>query len=89
MPAYRIRLAEQITQQGTGDFTVDAASENEAAAVVAEAYRAALAAKSHLVTLPDGQARYLDPHEVVAVVATYLLLDDAAQVVRPLSPPLN
>ena len=65
MATFSIRLVQQITEQGSGDFTIEAASAEAAAGILLTAYRTARAEDSNLVKLLDGQAQLIEREEVL------------------------
>ena len=87
MATFSIRLVHTITEQGSGDFTVEAASAEAAAAVLLNAYKAARAEGSSTVKLQDGQAQLLAREEVLGRSVSFVLLDGEGAEVRPVMAP--
>ncbi|MDT8278727.1 hypothetical protein RQ734_21965 [Roseomonas mucosa] len=87
MAKYSIRLVQRTTEQGSGDFVVDAASPEGAAAVLSDAYKAARAEDSSIVKLPDGQSQVIERSEVLGREVSFVLLDEHGEEVRTLTPP--
>ena len=87
MATFSIRLVQKITEQGSGDFTIEAASAEAAAAVLLKAYKAALAEGSSIVKLQDGQTQVLECEEVLDRSVSFLLLDKEGMEVRPVTAP--
>ena len=81
---FPIRLVEQITEQGHGDFVVEAASAEEAAALVRSAYQAAFSAGTGFVQLPDGQAQLIERAHTQDVTISLLLLNGKGELERPI-----
>lgn len=63
MPAYKIRLFEELLLYGYGDVTIDAATPEEAAEIVLKARREAVSVEGDdpVITLPDGKTFTVDP----------------------------
>jgi len=76
MTRFRMRLVEQLIEEDSGDFTVDADTPAQAAAILLRAHDTARDADRNLVTLPDGQARNIEPNDVVGNRVFCLLLDE-------------
>jgi hypothetical protein len=74
-----MRLVEQLVEEGSGDFTVDAATPARAAAMLLRAHDAARAQDSNRVSLPDGQSRHIEPRTIVENRVFCVLLDGAGQ----------
>ncbi|WP_145145642.1 hypothetical protein [Roseomonas gilardii] len=87
MATFSIRLVQKITEQGSGDFTIEAASAEAAAAVLLRAYKATLAEGSSIVKLQDGQAQLLEREEVLDRSVSLVLLDQEGREVRPVTAP--
>jgi len=71
-----MRLVEQLIEEDSGDFTVEADTPAQAAAILLQAHDTAREADRNLVTLPDGQARNIEPDDVVGNRVFCLLLDE-------------
>jgi len=71
-----MRLVEQLVEEDSGDFTVEADTPAQAAAILLQAHDSAREADRNLVTLPDGQARNIEPDDVVGTRVFCLLLDE-------------
>jgi len=65
MTRWRMRLVEQSILEDSGDFTVEADTPELAAAILLQAHEAARRDCRDLVVLSDGQARRIEPREVV------------------------
>lgn len=65
MTRWRMRLVEQSILEDCGDFTVEADTPELAAAILLRAHDAARRDCRDTVALPDGQARRIEPREVV------------------------
>jgi len=76
MTRFRMRLVEQLIEEDSGDFTVEADTPAQAAAILLQAHDTARDADRNLVTLPDGQARNIEPNDVVGNRVFCLLLDE-------------
>ncbi len=76
MPIFTIRLVERTTEQGSADFTVQAATAADAAGMVADAHDRCLEGGNGLVTLPDGQTEFIEVDTVIGRSRSLLLLDD-------------
>ena len=81
MPIFTIRLVERITEQGSADFKMQAATAADAARLVADAHDLCLERGTGLVTLPDGQAEFIETETVIARSRSLLLLDDQGREV--------
>lgn len=81
MTRWRMRLVEQSTLEDSGDFTVEADTPELAAAVLLRAHDAAREDCRDLVALPDGQARRIEPREVVDSNVFCIRLDEAGNEV--------
>ena len=86
MTRHRMRLVEQVIEEGSGDFTVDAPTPEQAAAVLLAAHDRARERASNQVTLPNGQSCRIEPDTVVETCTFCLLLDDSGQEVREVEP---
>jgi len=73
---FKIRLVEHLIEEASGDFTVEADTPAQAAAILLQAHDTAREADRNLVTLPDGQARNIEPDDVVGNRVFCLLLDE-------------
>ncbi len=73
-----MRLVEQLIEEDSGDFTVEADTPALAAAILLQAHDAAREADRNLVTLPDGQSCNIEPDDVVGNRVFCILLNEAA-----------
>ena len=81
MATFSIRLVQQITEQGSGDFVIEASSAEAAAGILLTAYKAAQAEDSSVVELLDGQVQLIERAEVLGRSVSFKLLDeDGAEV---------
>jgi hypothetical protein len=87
MPSFNIRLVEQTTLEGSGDFTVHADTAHDAATVIAEAHRLAKTRGTHLVTLPNGQVQVVESEREVSCQVVLLLLNDLGDILETLPLP--
>lgn len=87
MATFSIRLVQKITEQGSGDFTIEAGSAEAAAAILLKAYKAARAEDSSIVKLQDGQVQVLEREEVLDRSVSFVLLDNEGIEVRPVTAP--
>ena len=87
MATFIIRLVQQITEQGSGDFIIEAASAEAAAAILLIAYKAAQAENSSLVKLQDGQVQLIEREEVLGRSVSFKLLDEHGAEVRVVTAP--
>ncbi len=78
MSRFRMRLVEQMVEEDSGDFTVEADTPAQAAAILLQAHDAARDADRNLVVLPDGQSRNIEPADVVGNRVFCILLNEAA-----------
>ena len=74
---FRIRLVEQLIEGGSGDFTVEADTPEQAATLLLRAHDAAREDCRDLVTLPDGQAQHIEPRDVIGNRVFCIRLDNA------------
>ncbi len=89
MAQFSIRIVQQVTEQGSGDFIIEASTAEAAVAVLSTAYKIARAEGSNIVTLQDGQSQILERAEVLDRVVSFMLLDADGEEVRPVSVPLD
>ena len=87
MAMFNIRLVQQITEQGSGDFTIEAGSAEAAAAILLKAYKVAQAQGSSLIKLLDGQVQLIERSEVLARSVSFVLLDQEGAEIRPVTAP--
>ena len=87
MAMFSIRLVQQITEQGSGDFNIEAGSAEAAAAILLTAYKVARAEDSSIVKLLDGQMQVLERSEVLGRSVSFVLLDENGAEVRPVTAP--
>ena len=81
-----MRLVERIVQEGICDFLVEAPTPALAAAILLAAHKQAFKQCSNLVTLPDGQSRYIGATFVVENSGLCRLLDEAGQEIEEVAP---
>ena len=81
-----MRLVERIIQEGSCDFIVEAPTPALAAAILLAAHKRAFKQCSNLVTLPDGQSRYIGGTFVVENSGLCRLLDEAGQEIEEVAP---
>jgi hypothetical protein len=90
MPApqgrYRMLLVEQLIEEDSGEFLVEAASPGAAAAILHRAFDQARDRDSNIVTLPDGQAHHIEPTDIMHSRIYCILLDDAGNEVGEIEP---
>lgn len=89
MAQFSIRIVQQVTEQGSGDFIIEASTAEAAVAVLSTVYKIARAEGSNIVTLQDGQSQILERAEVLDRVVSFMLLDADGEEVRPVSVPLG
>lgn len=87
MAMFSIRLVQQITEQGSGDFMIEADSPEAAAGILLVAYKIAQAEDSSLVKLLDGQVQLIEREEVLGCSVSFKLLDDDGAEVRSVTAP--
>ena len=86
MTRHRMRLVEQVIEEGSGDFTVDAPTPEQAATVLLAAHAQARERASNQVSLPNGQSCRIEPDTVVETHTFCVLLDETAREVREVEP---
>ena len=86
MTRHRMRLVERRIQEGSCDFIVEAPTPALAAAILLTAHKRAFKQCSNLVTLPDGQSRYIGAMFVVENSGLCKLLDEAGQEIEEVTP---
>ncbi len=72
---YRMLLIEQLIEEDSGEFHVEATSAGAAAAILHQAHDRARDADSDIVTLPDGQTQTIEPTNVIKNRVFCILLD--------------
>ncbi|QDJ12281.1 Hypothetical protein HVPorG_05053 (plasmid) [Roseomonas mucosa] len=87
MAKYSMRLVQRTTEQGSGDFVIEAATPEGAAAVLSDAYKAACAEDSSIIKLADGQSQVIERTEVLGREVSFVLLDEHGDEVRTVTPP--
>lgn len=87
MARIRMRLVQQTTEEGSGDFVLEADSPEAAAAILSRAWKLAMAEGSSLVRLPDGQVQLIERTDIIARRVSFLLLDKHGDEVRAVTPP--
>lgn len=83
---YRIRLRHRALVTSIVDFSVPAGTPEEAARIVADAYRIALASDSPVISLPSGECVLLEPHEVTFLDLDFVAVNDAGDESDPITP---
>lgn len=81
-----MRPVEQLVEEDSGDFTVEAPTPELAAGILVAAHGAARDRCDDLVVLPDGQSRRIGPTDVVRTRVFCLLLDENSEEVREVEP---
>jgi len=81
-----MRLVEQMIEEDSGDFTLDAPTPERAAAVLLAAHDRARERGSNHVRLADGQSCRIEPDDVVRTRAFCVLLDESGQELREVEP---
>lgn len=87
MAMFSIRLVQQITEQGFGDFMIEAGSAEGAAGILLAAYKVAQAEDSSVVKLLDGQVQLIERQEVLGRSVSFKLLDNDGAEVRSVTAP--
>ena len=87
MARFKMRLVQQTTEEGSGDFTLEADSPEAAAAILNRAWKVAMAQGSSLVRLPDGQVQLIERSDIIARRVSFVLLDERGEEVREVTPP--
>ena len=72
MAMFSIRLVQQITEQGSGDFNIEAGSAEAAAGILLKAYKVAQAEGSSVIELRDGQAQLIEREKVVGHSVSFM-----------------
>lgn len=86
MTRHRMRLVEQLIEEDSGDFIVEAPTPALAAGILLAAHNRAREQCSNVVTLPDGQRRRIEPTNMVENSVFCMLLDEAGQEVKEIDP---
>ena len=86
MTRHRMRLVEQLIEEDSGDFIVEAPTAALAAGILLAAHNKAREQCSNVVTLPDGQRRRIEPTNVVENSVFCMLLDEAGQEIKEIDP---
>ena len=81
-----MRLVERRVQEGTCDFIVEAPTPALAAGILLAAHNRAREQCSNLVTLPDGQRRYIGGMFVTENSGLCRLLDETGQEIEEVTP---
>jgi len=76
MTRFRVRVVEHLIEEASGDFTVEADTPAQAAAVLFQAHDTARDKGEDLVVLSDGQSCNIEPTDVVGTRVFCLLLDE-------------
>ena len=87
MAMFSIRLVQQITEQGSGDFIIEAESAEAAAGILLAAYKVARAEDSSIVKLLDGQVQLIEREEVLGRSVSFKLLGEDGAEVRSVTVP--
>ncbi len=83
---FRMPLIEQLIEEDSGEFCVEAPTAGAAAAILHQAHDRARDADSDVVTLPDGQARSIDPTNVIKNRVFCILLDADGNEIGEIAP---
>jgi hypothetical protein len=90
MPAphgrYRMLLVEQLIEEDSREFLVEATSPAAAAAILHRAFDQAGDRDSNIVTLQDGQAHHIEPTDIMRSRIYCILLDEAGNEVGEVEP---
>lgn len=81
-----MRLVEQLVEEDSGDFTVEAPTPERAAGILVAAHDAARDRCEDLVVLPDGQSCRIKPTDVVWNRVFCVLLNEAGEEIRQVEP---
>ena len=81
-----MRLVERRVQEGTCDFIIEAPTPALAAGILLTAHKQAFKQCSNLVTLPDGQSRYIGAMFVIENSGLCRLLDETGQEIKEIDP---
>ena len=81
-----MRLVEQLIQEGSGDFLVEAETPALAAGFLLGMHDAARERDSNIVALADGQSCRIEPNSVVENSTFCILLDETGQEIREVEP---
>jgi len=84
---FSIRLVQQITEQGSGDFNIEAGSAEAAAGILLKAYKVARSEDSSIIKLQDGQSQLIEREKVLDRSVSFMLLDKEGTEVRPVTAP--
>ena len=85
MSKYRMLLVEELVESDSGEFIVEAASPEVAAAILITAH-AARDDDSNIVRLPDGQECEIDPNGIIESRVFCVLLDDTGKELHEVEP---
>jgi hypothetical protein len=83
---YRLRLVKELIEGDSGEFTVNAATPQAAAAVLLTAHAKAREKGSNHVILPDGQAQWIEPDAIIKTRVFCVLLDDHGNELYEIDP---
>lgn len=86
MTQHRMRLVEQLIEEDSGDFLVEAPTPEFAAGIPLRAHQAARARDSNLVTLEDGQCRHINPTHATRNETFCLLMDENGEEIEEVHP---
>ena len=86
MPQFRMLLVEELIESDSGEFRINAATEEDAARVLIDAHDAARARDSSVIRLADGQTRRIEPDNIVRNRVFCVLLDDSGAEIREVDP---
>ena len=81
-----MRLVEQLIEEDSGDFLVEAPTPELAAGILLQAHQVARAQDSNLVTLADGQCRHINPTHAARNETFCLLMDDNGEEIEEVHP---
>lgn len=87
MATFSIRIVQQITEQGSGDFFIEATNAEAAAGILLKAYHVAQSEDSSLIKLQDGQVQLIEREEVLGRSVSFKLLDEDGAEVRSVTAP--
>lgn len=86
MTRHRLRLVEQLIEEDSGDFIVEAPTPALAAGILLAAHDRAREQCSNVVALPDGQRRRIEPTNVVENVTFCLLMSEEGEEIEEVEP---
>jgi hypothetical protein len=83
---YRMLLIEQIIEEDSGEFLVEAANPAAAAAILHTAHDKARDNDTNIVTLSDGQHHHIQPTDIIRNRVFCILLDADGNEVGEVEP---